>query len=167
MKVIDKIFGTHSERELKRIEPLVDKIESMRPAMQALSDEELRGRTEEYKKRLTEGETLDDLLPEAFATVREAAKRVLNMEPYRVQLIGGIIMHQGRIAEMRTGEGKTLVAILPSYLNALEGKGVHVVTVNDYLVKRDSEWMGQVHERQYGHLQGAACPQGSAFCHYR
>ena len=146
MKVIDKIFGTHSERELKRIEPLVDKIESLRPAMQALSDEELRGRTEEYKKRLTEGETLDDLLPEAFATVREAAKRVLNMEPYRVQLIGGIIMHQGRIAEMRTGEGKTLVAILPSYLNALEGKGVHVVTVNDYLVKRDSEWMGQVHE---------------------
>ena len=146
MKVIDKIFGTHSERELKRIEPLVDKIEEMRPAMQALSDEELRARTDEFKKRLTEGETLDDLLPEAFATVREAARRVLNMEPYRVQLIGGIIMHQGRIAEMRTGEGKTLVAILPSYLNALEGKGVHVVTVNDYLVKRDAEWMGQVHE---------------------
>ena len=146
MKVIDKIFGTHSERELKRIEPLVDKIEEMRPAMQVLSDEELRARTDEFKKRLTEGETLDDLLPEAFATVREAARRVLNMEPYRVQLIGGIIMHQGRIAEMRTGEGKTLVAILPSYLNALEGKGVHVVTVNDYLVKRDAEWMGQVHE---------------------
>ena len=146
MKVIDKIFGTHSERELKRIEPLVDKIEELRPAMQALSDEELRARTDEFKKRLTEGETLDDLLPEAFATVREAARRVLNMEPYRVQLIGGIIMHQGRIAEMRTGEGKTLVAILPSYLNALEGKGVHVVTVNDYLVKRDAEWMGQVHE---------------------
>ena len=146
MKVIDKIFGTHSERELKRIEPLVDKIESLRSAMQDMSDEELRGKTEEYKKRLAEGETLDDLLPEAFATVREAARRVLNMEPYRVQLIGGIIMHQGRIAEMRTGEGKTLVAILPSYLNALEGKGVHVVTVNDYLVKRDAEWMGQVHE---------------------
>ena len=146
MKVIDKIFGTHSERELKRIEPLVDKIEELRPAMQALSDEELRAKTDEYKKRFANGETLDDLLPEAFATVREAAKRVLNMEPYRVQLIGGIIMHQGRIAEMRTGEGKTLVAILPSYLNALEGKGVHVVTVNDYLVKRDSEWMGQVHE---------------------
>ena len=146
MKVIDKIFGTHSERELRRIEPLVDKIEELRPTMQALSDEELRAKTDEYKKRFANGETLDDLLPEAFATVREAAKRVLNMEPYRVQLIGGIIMHQGRIAEMRTGEGKTLVAILPSYLNALEGKGVHVVTVNDYLVKRDSEWMGQVHE---------------------
>ncbi len=146
MKVIDKIFGTHSQRELKRIYPLVDRIEELRPAMQALSNEELRGKTEEYKKRFAEGETLDDLLPEAFATVREAARRVLNMEPYRVQLIGGIVMHQGRIAEMRTGEGKTLVAILPSYLNALEGKGVHVVTVNDYLAKRDAEWMGQVHE---------------------
>ena len=146
MKIIDKIFGTHSERELKRIETLVDRIEALRPQMQALSDEELRARTDVYKKRLADGETLDDILPEAFATVREAARRVLDMEPYRVQLIGGIIMHQGRIAEMRTGEGKTLVAILPSYLNALEGKGVHVVTVNDYLVKRDSEWMGQVHE---------------------
>ena len=142
MSVIEKIFGTHSSRELKRIEPLVDKIEALRPTMQALSDEELRGKTEEYKKRLTEGETLDDLLPEAYATVREAAKRVLNMEHYRVQLIGGIILHQGRIAEMRTGEGKTLVSTLP----ALEGKGVHVVTVNDYLAKRDAEWMGQVHE---------------------
>ena len=146
MSVIEKIFGTHSSRELKRIEPLVDKIEALRPNMQALSDEELRGKTEEYKKRLTEGETLDDLLPEAYATVREAAKRVLNMEHYRVQLIGGIILHQGRIAEMRTGEGKTLVSTLPAYLNALEGKGVHVVTVNDYLAKRDAEWMGQVHE---------------------
>ena len=146
MSVIEKIFGTHSSRELKRIEPLVDKIEALRPTMQALSDEELRGKTEEYKKRLTEGETLDDLLPEAYATVREAAKRVLNMEHYRVQLIGGIILHQGRIAEMRTGEGKTLVSTLPTYLNALEGKGVHVVTVNDYLAKRDAEWMGQVHE---------------------
>ena len=146
MSVIEKIFGTHSSRELKRIEPLVDKIEALRPAMQALSDEELRGKTEEYTKRLTEGETLDDLLPEAYATVREAAKRVLNMEHYRVQLIGGIILHQGRIAEMRTGEGKTLVSTLPAYLNALEGKGVHVVTVNDYLAKRDAEWMGQVHE---------------------
>ena len=146
MSVIEKIFGTHSSRELKRIEPLVDKIEALRPAMQALSDEELRGKTEEYKKRLTEGETLDDLPPEAYATVREAAKRVLNMEHYRVQLIGGIILHQGRIAEMRTGEGKTLVSTLPAYLNALEGKGVHVVTVNDYLAKRDAEWMGQVHE---------------------
>ena len=146
MSVIEKIFGTHSSRELKRIEPLVDKIEALRPTMQALSDEELRGKTEEYKKRLTEGETLDDLLPEAYATVREAAKRVLNMEHYRVQLIGGIILHQGRIAEMRTGEGKTLVSTLPAYLNALEGKGVHVVTVNGYLAKRDAEWMGQVHE---------------------
>ena len=145
MSVIEKIFGTHSSRELKRIEPLVDKIEALRPTMQALSDEELRGKTEEYKKRLNNGETLDDLLPEAYATVREAAKRVLNMEHYRVQLIGGIILHQGRIAEMRTGEGKTLVSTLPAYLNALEGKGVHVVTVNDYLAKRDAEWMGQVH----------------------
>ncbi len=146
MNVIEKIFGTHSSRELKRIEPLVDKIEALRPTMQALSDEELRGKTYEYKMRLNDGETLDDLLPEAYATVREAAKRVLNMEHYRVQLIGGIILHQGRIAEMRTGEGKTLVSTLPAYLNALEGKGVHVVTVNDYLAKRDAEWMGQVHE---------------------
>ena len=145
MNVIQKLFGTHSDRELKRIMPLVEKIESLRPTMQALTDEELRGKTKEYKKRLAEGETLDDLLPEAFATVREAAKRVLNMEPYRVQLIGGIILHQGRIAEMRTGEGKTLVSTLPAYLNALEGKGVHVVTVNDYLAHRDAEWMGQVH----------------------
>jgi preprotein translocase subunit SecA len=146
VKVVDKIFGTHSQRELKRINPLVNKIEELRPAMQALSDEELRGKTEEYKKRLAEGATLDDLLPEAFATVREAARRVLNMEHYPVQLIGGIILHQGRIAEMRTGEGKTLVSTAPAYLNALEGKGVHVVTVNDYLAKRDAEWMGQVHE---------------------
>ena len=146
MNVIEKIFGTHSSRELKRIEPLVDKIEALRPTMQALSDEELRGKTYEYKMRLNDGETLDDLLPEAYATVREAAKRVLNMEHYRVQLIGGIILHQGRIAEMRTGEGKTLVSTLPAYLNALEDKGVHVVTVNDYLAKRDAEWMGQVHE---------------------
>ncbi|MDY3917908.1 MAG: preprotein translocase subunit SecA [Candidatus Limivivens sp.] len=145
MNLIQKVFGTHSEREIKRIMPLVEKIEALRPTMQALSDEELRGKTKEYKKRLAEGETLDDLLPEAFATVREAARRVLNMEPYRVQLIGGIILHQGRIAEMRTGEGKTLVSTLPAYLNALEGKGVHVVTVNDYLAHRDAEWMGQVH----------------------
>ncbi|MBR1930744.1 MAG: preprotein translocase subunit SecA [Lachnospiraceae bacterium] len=146
MKLVEKIFGTHSTRELKRIMPLVDKIEELRPAMQALSDEELRGKTDEYKRRLAEGETLDDLLPEAFATVREAGKRVLNMEHYPVQLIGGIILHQGRISEMRTGEGKTLVSTLPAYLNALEGKGVHVVTVNDYLAKRDAEWMGQVHQ---------------------
>ena len=144
--MIEKVFGTHSERELKRIEPIVEKIESYRDTMRALSDEELRGKTKEYKKRLAEGETLDDLLPEAFATVREAGKRVLNMEHYRVQLIGGIILHQGRIAEMRTGEGKTLVSTLPAYLNALEGKGVHIVTVNDYLAKRDAEWMGQIHE---------------------
>ena len=146
MKLIDKIFGTHSTRELKRIESLIDKIEELRPSMQALTDEQLRARTGEYKKRLSEGETLDDILPEAFATVREAAKRVLNMEHYRVQLVGGVILHQGRIAEMRTGEGKTLVSTLPAYLNALEGKGVHVVTVNDYLAKRDAEWMGQIHE---------------------
>lgn len=146
VKIIDKVFGTHSEREIKRITPLVNKIEDLRPKMQAMSDEELKGQTAEFKRRLGEGETLDDLLPEAYATVREAARRVLNMEHFRVQLIGGIVLHQGRIAEMRTGEGKTLVMTLPSYLNALEGKGVHVVTVNDYLVKRDSEWMGQIHE---------------------
>ena len=146
MSIIEKVFGTHSDRELKRITPIVDKIESLRPQMQALSDEELSGKTREYKNRLQEGETLDDLLPEAFATVREAAKRVLGMEHYRVQLIGGIILHQGRIAEMKTGEGKTLVSTLPAYLNALEGKGVHIVTVNDYLAHRDAEWMGKVHE---------------------
>ena len=146
MNVFQKVFGMHSEREVKRIMPLVEKIEKLRPTMMELSDEELRGKTAEYKKRLAEGETLDDLLPEAYATVREAARRVLNMEHYRVQLIGGIILHQGRIAEMRTGEGKTLVSTLPAYLNALEGKGVHVVTVNDYLAHRDSEWMGKVHE---------------------
>ena len=146
MNVLTKVFGTHSQRELKRIAPIVDKIESLRPAMQALSDEELRGKTREFKNRLAEGATLDDLLPEAFAVVREAAKRVLDMEHYRVQLIGGIILHQGRIAEMRTGEGKTLVSTLPAYLNALEGKGVHIVTVNDYLAHRDAEWMGKVHE---------------------
>ena len=146
MKAIEKIFGTHSERELKRIYPLIDKIEALRSDMQALSDDELRGKTKEYKKRLEDGETLDDLLPEAFATVREAAKRVLGMEHYRVQLVGGVILHQGRIPEMKTGEGKTLVSTAPAYLNALEGKGVHIVTVNDYLAKRDAEWMGKVHE---------------------
>ena len=146
MKLIDKIFGTRSSRELKRIMPIVDKIEALRPDMQALSDEELRGKTAEFKNRLAAGETLDDIMPEAYAVVREAAKRVLNTEHYRVQLIGGVILHQGRIAEMRTGEGKTQTAILPAYLNALTGKGVHVVTVNDYLAKRDAEWMGQVHE---------------------
>ena len=146
MSVIDKIIGTHSERELKRIRGVVDSIEAMRPQMQALSDEELRAKTDEFKKRLSEGQTLDDIMPEAYAVVREAGKRVLGMEHFRVQLIGGVILHQGRIAEMRTGEGKTLVATLPSYLDALEGKGVNVVTVNDYLAKRDAEWMGKIHE---------------------
>ena len=146
MKLSERIFGTHSQRELKRIEPIVDKVESYRPAMQALSDDELRAKTKEYKDRLAGGETLDDLLPEAFATVREAAKRVLGMEPYRVQIIGGIILHQGRIAEMKTGEGKTLVSTMPAYLNALTGKGVHIITVNDYLASRDAGWMGKVHE---------------------
>ena len=146
MSIIEKVFGTHSERELKRIEPIVKKIESYREEMGKLTDEELRGKTMEFKKRVAEGTSLDDILPEAYAVVREGAKRVLNQEHYRVQLIGGIVLHQGRIAEMRTGEGKTQTALLPAYLNALEGKGVHVVTVNDYLAKRDAEWMGQVHE---------------------
>ncbi len=146
MNVIEKVFGTHSERELKRILPIVDKIESLREDMMALTDEQLKDKTKEYKTRLAQGETLDDLLPEAYATVREAGRRVLNMEHFRVQLIGGIILHQGRIAEMKTGEGKTLVSTLPAYLNALEGKGVHVVTVNDYLAARDAEWMGAIHE---------------------
>ena len=145
MGIIDKVFGTHSERELKRIKPIVDKIESYRDDMGKLTDEQLRDKTTEFKERLAKGETLDDILPEAYATVREAGKRALGMEHFRVQLIGGIILHQGRIAEMRTGEGKTLVSTLPAYLNALEGKGVHIVTVNDYLAKRDAEWMGEVH----------------------
>lgn len=146
MGLLEKIFGTHSENELKRIYPIVDRIEAMDQEMQQLSDTELKGKTAEFKKRLEEGETLDDILPEAFAVVREAASRTLHIKHYRVQLIGGIILHQGRIAEMRTGEGKTLVSTLPAYLNALTGKGVHIVTVNDYLAKRDAEWMGQVHE---------------------
>ncbi len=146
MSIIEKVFGTHSDRELRRIEPIVKKIESYRDEMGKLTDEELRGKTAEFKRRVAEGTSLDDILPEAYAVVREGAKRVLNQEHYRVQLIGGIVLHQGRIAEMRTGEGKTQTALLPAYLNALEGKGVHVVTVNDYLAKRDAEWMGQVHE---------------------
>lgn len=146
MSLISKVFGTHSEREVKRILPIVDQIEALGPEYEKLSDEELKAKTPEFKERLANGETLDDLLPEAFATVREAATRVLNMRHYRVQLIGGVILHQGRITEMRTGEGKTLVSTLPAYLNALEGKGVHIVTVNDYLAKRDAEWMGAVHE---------------------
>ena len=146
MSVFTKVFGTRSEREVKRIMPLVEKTESLRPQMQQLSDEDLRHKTIEFKERLAKGETLDDLLPEAFAAVREAAKRAIGLEHYRVQIIGGIILHQGRIAEMKTGEGKTLVSTLPAYLNALEGRGVLIVTVNDYLAKRDAEWMGKVHE---------------------
>ena len=146
MGILSKFVGTHSEREVKRVLPIVDKIESLEPDFEKLSDEELRDKTREFKSRLAGGETLDDILPEAYAAVREAAKRTIGMRHYRVQLIGGVILHQGRITEMRTGEGKTLVATLPAYLNALEGKGVHIVTVNDYLAKRDAEWMGQVHE---------------------
>ena len=146
MGFLSKIVGTHSEREVKRVIPIVNKIESMEPEMGKLSDEELRGKTDEFKKRLAEGETLDDILPEAYAVVREASKRTIGLRHFRVQLIGGVILHQGRITEMRTGEGKTLVSTLPAYLNALEGKGVHIVTVNDYLAKRDAEWMGQIHE---------------------
>ncbi len=146
MNLVEKIFGTHSERELKLIYPIVDKIVAMRPEMMALSDEELRGKTKIFKERLAAGETLDQILPEAFAAVREAARRTLNMEHFPVQLIGGIVLHQGRIAEMKTGEGKTLVSTCPAYLNALAGKGVHIVTVNDYLAKRDAEWMGRIHE---------------------
>ena len=145
MAFLQKIFGTHSERELKKIKPIVDRIEALEDEYRALSDEELKAKTQQFKDRLAAGETTDDILPEAFATVREAADRVLGMRPFRVQLIGGIVLHQGRIAEMKTGEGKTLVAVLPSYLNALEGEGVHIVTVNDYLARRDSEWMGKVH----------------------
>uniref|UniRef100_UPI003FEEFDB7 preprotein translocase subunit SecA n=1 Tax=Candidatus Limivicinus sp. TaxID=3030905 RepID=UPI003FEEFDB7 len=145
MGIFNKLFGSYSDRELKRIYPIADKIEALSDEYAAKSDEELRARTDEFKQRLAEGETLDDILPEAYATVREAAWRVLGMRPFRVQLIGGIVLHQGRIAEMKTGEGKTLVAVLPAYLNALTGEGVHIVTVNDYLAKRDSEWMGKVH----------------------
>ncbi len=146
MKLFEKIFGTHSENELKRINSLVNHIEELGDEFKNLSDSELRAKTFEFKERLSKGETLDDILPDAYATVREAATRVLGMRHYRVQLIGGIILHQGRIAEMRTGEGKTLVSTLPAYLNALEGKGSHIITVNDYLAKRDAEWMGQIHE---------------------
>ena len=141
MGLIQKVFGTHSQHELKRIYPIVDHIEALEPEMQKLSDEELRDKTREYKERYAKGETLDDLLPEAFATVREAAVRSIGMKHYRVQLICGIVLHQGRIAEMKTGEGKTLVSTLPAYLNALTGEGVHIVTVNDYLAKRDAVWM--------------------------
>ena len=145
MGLIQKIFGTYSQRELKSIYPIADKIEALGDEYRQLTDEQLQAKTPEFKQRLQQGETLDDILPEAFAAVREAADRVLGLRPYRVQLIGGIVLHQGRIAEMKTGEGKTLVATLPAYLNALSGNGVHIVTVNDYLAKRDSEWMGKVH----------------------
>ena len=144
MGFLNRLFGSYSDRELKKIYPIADKIEKLEPAMQALSDAQLRAKTEEFKDRLADGQTLDDILPEAYAAVREAAWRVLGMKPFRVQLIGGVVLHQGRIAEMKTGEGKTLVAVLPAYLNALTGEGVHIVTVNDYLARRDSEWMGKV-----------------------
>ena len=146
MGLIESIFGSHSDHELKRINPLVEKVFSYEEEYSKLSDHDLAAKTDEFKKRYEEGESLDALLPEAFATIREAAWRVLGMKPYRVQVIGGIILHQGRIAEMKTGEGKTLVATMPVYLNALTGKGVHVVTVNDYLAKRDSEWMGKIYK---------------------
>ena len=145
MGLFDKLFGTYSDRELKRINPIADKIEALSDKTAALTDEQLRAKTDEFKQRLQNGESLDDLLPEAFAVAREASWRVLGMRPFRVQLIGGIVLHQGRIAEMKTGEGKTLVAVLPAYLNALTGEGVHIVTVNDYLARRDSEWMGKVY----------------------
>ena len=161
MGLFTKIFGTRSQREIKQIQPLVDKILAMEGEYAALSEEELKGKTAQFKDRLSKGETLDDLLPEAFAAIREAAWRVLGMKPYPVQLIGGIVLHQGRIAEMKTGEGKTLVAILPCYLNALNGQGVHVVTVNDYLARRDSEWMGKVY-RYMGLTVGLIVPGISA-----
>ena len=145
MGLFTKVFGTYSQRELKSIYPIVDKITALEDEYKQLTDAELQAKTPEFKERLANGETLDDILPEAFAAVREAADRVLGMRPYPVQLVGGIVLHQGRIAEMKTGEGKTLVATLPAYLNALTGEGVHIVTVNDYLAKRDSEWMGKVH----------------------
>ena len=146
MSFFGRLFGNENDREIKKIEKIVDEIEALEGQMEKLSDEELKAKTDEFRKRLEEGETLDDLLPEAFAVVREASKRVLAMRHFRVQLIGGVVLHQGRIAEMKTGEGKTLVATLPVYLNALEGKGVHVITVNDYLARRDSQWMGKVYE---------------------
>ena len=146
MGLFTKLFGTHSEREVKLVLPIVDKIEALEPEYEKLSDEDLKAKTVEFKERLAKGETLDDLLVEAYAAVREAGKRTLGQRAYRVQLIGGVVLHQGRISEMKTGEGKTLVSTFPAYLNALEGNGVHVVTVNDYLAKRDSEWMGRIHE---------------------
>ena len=145
MGLFTKLFGTRSEREVKKLEPQVEAVMALEAPYKKLTDQELRAKTQEFKDRYAVGESLDDLLPEAFAVCREAADRVLGMRPYRVQVVGGIVLHQGRIAEMKTGEGKTLVAILPAYLNALTGRGVHIVTVNDYLAKRDSEWMGKVY----------------------
>ena len=144
--VLKKIFGSQNERDLKKIAPIVDEINGFEPEIRKLSDDQLRGKTAEFKQRLENGEELDDLLPEAFAVAREASARILGMRPFDVQMIGGIVLHQGRISEMKTGEGKTLVATMPIYLNALSGKGVHLVTVNDYLAKRDSEWMGQIYK---------------------
>ena len=173
MGLFDKIFGTYSERELKDIKPIVNQILALEEEYKALSDEALKAKTAEFKERYQKGESLDALLPEAFATVREAADRVLGMRPYPVQLIGGIVLHQGRIAEMKTGEGKTLVATLPAYLNALTGQGVHIVTVNDYLAKRDSEWMGKVlpfsgAERRSDYPRHGQCrpPRGICCRHY-
>ena len=157
MGLIEKLFGTRSQREIKKIQPLLDKILSLEEVYKNLTEEQLKAKTGEFRQRLDAGETLDDILPEAFAAIREAADRVLGMRPYPVQLLGGIVLHQGRIAEMKTGEGKTLVAVMPCYLNALTGKGVHVVTVNDYLAKRDSEWMGKVH-RYMGLTVGLVIP---------
>src|SRR5579884_2202157 len=145
-KALAKVFGTRNDREIKRMAPLIQHIGSLEPELQQLSDQELAARTQDFKQRLAQGATLDDILPDVFATVREVGRRVLNMRHFDVQLIGGKVLHNGRIAEMKTGEGKTLVATLPVYLNALEGKGVHVVTVNDYLARRDSEWMGRIYK---------------------
>ena len=156
MGLFSKLFGTYSDRELKQLNPIADKIEALDGQFSKLTDEQLTAKTDEFKQRLSQGETLDDILPEAFAAVREASWRVLGMKHYRVQLIGGIVLHQGRIAEMKTGEGKTLVATLPAYLNALTGKGVHIVTVNDYLARRDSEWMGKVYR--------FSRPKGRSYC---
>ena len=146
LNLLTKVFGSKNERELKRFEPIVEQINALEPEIQALSDEQLKGRTTVFKQRIDQGESLDDILPEAFATVREASMRTLNMRPFDAQLIGGIVLHQGKIAEMKTGEGKTLAATLPAYLNALSGKGVHIITVNDYLARRDTEWMGNIYK---------------------
>jgi len=145
LNLLTKVFGSQNERELKRLQPIVDQINALEPAIQALNDEELKAQTAVFKQRIEQGESLDDILPEAFATVREASMRTLKMRHFDAQLIGGLVLHQGKIAEMKTGEGKTLAATLPAYLNALSGKGVHIITVNDYLARRDTEWMGHIY----------------------